>query len=74
MLLLQNQENLFPEYPPYIQKWKDQLNALLAANTGQPLDKVVKDTDRDYYMNAEESVGYGVVDEVVARKPIREES
>ena len=44
---------------------RDKLNKILAKHTGQSLDKIVKDTDRDYFMSAEEAKAYGVVDEVI---------
>jgi ATP-dependent Clp protease protease subunit len=46
---------------------KQQLNQILAQNTGQPLDKIEKDTDRDYIMTAEQGVEYGLIDRVVSR-------
>ncbi len=52
-----------------IQRLKDTLNRILAEHTGQPLERVVKDTDRDCFMSAEEAVQYGLVDEVVRRRP-----
>jgi ATP-dependent Clp protease, protease subunit len=44
---------------------KDRLNEILAHHTGQPLDRVVKDSDRDFFMSADEAKEYGLVDEVV---------
>lgn len=49
-----------------ILKLKDQLNRMLAKHTGQPVEKIEKDTDRDYFMSAEEAKNYGLVDEVIA--------
>ncbi|MEA2097701.1 MAG: ATP-dependent Clp protease proteolytic subunit [Patescibacteria group bacterium] len=49
----------------HILKIKERLNKILAKNTGQPLTKVEKDSDRDYYMSAEEARKYGVVDKIV---------
>ena len=46
-------------------KLKDKLNRLLAKHTGQPLEKVERDTDRDNYMSAEEAQAYGVIDQVI---------
>lgn len=46
-------------------KMKAQLNQLLAVHTGQPLEKIEKDADRDHYMSADEAKAYGLVDEVV---------
>lgn len=44
---------------------KQKLNEILAANTGQPLDKIAVDTERDYYMSAEEAKEYGIIDSVI---------
>ena len=52
----------------HIAKTKRTLNEILAANTGQPLEVVEKDTDRDNYMSAEEALAYGLIDGVVAPK------
>ncbi len=49
-----------------ILKMKDRLNEILAKHTGQDLKKIQKDTDRDYFMSAEEAKEYGVIDEVIA--------
>lgn len=48
---------------------KNQINQILARHTGQTLDKISKDTDRDYFMSPEEAKKYGLVDEVFERKP-----
>ncbi len=52
-----------------ILKTKESLNQILSKHTGQPIDKIYKDTDRDYYMSADEAKAYGLVDEVFERKP-----
>jgi len=49
-------------------KIKDKLNQILAKHTGQPLTKVEKDTDRDFYLSAEEAKEYGIIDEVIKTK------
>jgi len=49
-----------------ILKMKDKINQILAQHTGQSLEKIQKDTDRDYFMSAEEAKDYGLVDEVIA--------
>ena len=49
-------------------KMKEQLEGILARHTGQPLDKIKRDTDRNYFMSAEEAKDYGVVDEVIERR------
>ncbi|TSC67406.1 MAG: ATP-dependent Clp protease, protease subunit [Parcubacteria group bacterium Gr01-1014_72] len=48
-----------------ILKTRDKLNKILAKNTGKPLSEIEKDVDRDYYMSAEESKKYGIIDEVL---------
>ena len=52
-----------------ILKTREQLNRILAERTGQPLDKIARDTERDYYLNAEEAKDYGLVDEVISKRP-----
>jgi ATP-dependent Clp protease protease subunit len=49
----------------HILKVRDRLNTILAKDTGQPLKKISKDTDRDYYMSAEEAKAYGIIDKIV---------
>ena len=51
-----------------ILKTKKKLNETLAANTGQPYEVVARDTERDYYMSAEEAKAYGLVDEVIKNR------
>ena len=51
-----------------ILKIKDRLNQIIHERTGQPLDKVVNDTDRDNYLSAEESVEYGLIDQVLTTR------
>lgn len=51
-----------------ILKTKQKLNEMLAAHTGQPLDKIERDTDRDNFMSAEEAVEYGLVDAVLSHR------
>ena len=48
---------------------RERLNAELAANTGQPVEKIAIDVERDYHMNAEQAKAYGVVDAVIERRP-----
>ncbi len=48
-----------------ILKLRDQINGILVQHTGQSLDKIQKDTDRDYFMSAQESKDYGLIDEVI---------
>jgi ATP-dependent Clp protease protease subunit len=50
-----------------ILKTKDQINKILAKNTSQPLKKIEKDTDRDFYMDPTEAKKYGVIDKIINR-------
>ena len=52
-----------------ILRTKDQMNRILAERTGQPLEKVQRDTERDYFMIADEAKEYGIVDEVISKRP-----
>lgn len=52
----------------WMQRTKDKLNRILADATGQPLEKIVLDTDRDHFMSAEEGLAYGLIDKVVVSK------
>ena len=47
---------------------KDRLNKLLAAHTGQPLERIEQDTDRDYFMSGAEAADYGLIDSVLERR------
>ncbi len=49
----------------WILKTREKLNSILALNTGQSLDRVEKDTDRDNFMSAEEAASYGLIDKVI---------
>ena len=53
-----------------ILRLKQRLNDILAERTGQPLEKIVADSDRDYIMEAEEAKAYGLVDEVIEKKDL----
>ncbi len=48
-----------------ILRYKALLNGLLAKHTGQPIEKIERDTDRDFYMSAEEALAYGLIDEIL---------
>jgi len=54
-----------------ILRTKDVLNRLLSEHTGQPLDKIAQDTERDFFMSAEEAKEYGLIDEVFKLKKQR---
>ena len=51
-----------------IVKMRDNLNKILSDKTGQPLEKIAKDTDRDNFMSAEEATEYGLIDEVISSR------
>ena len=51
---------------------KTRLNQLMAEHTGQPLERIERDTDRDFFMSAEEAKEYGLVDQVIVRRPVAE--
>ncbi len=54
-----------------ILKMKDTLNKIMSNHTGQPLEKIHTDTDRDFFMSGEDAKAYGLVDEVIAKKAPR---
>ncbi|MDR1255542.1 MAG: ATP-dependent Clp protease proteolytic subunit [Puniceicoccales bacterium] len=49
-----------------MEKTRNELNRILAESSGQPLEKITKDTDRDFYMNAQEAIEYGLADRIIA--------
>lgn len=51
----------------HILKTRDKLNHILSERSGQPLEKIEQDTERDNFMSAEEAVAYGLIDQVVTR-------
>lgn len=57
-----------------ILKIKDLVHRILAEHTGQPLDKIGEDTERDYFMDSEEALAYGIIDKVITRREIQEET
>jgi ATP-dependent Clp protease, protease subunit len=50
-----------------ILKLRDHLNELISERTGQPMEKIEKDTDRDYFMSAQEALEYGIIDKIITR-------
>jgi ATP-dependent Clp protease protease subunit len=52
----------------HILRTKENLNKILAKNTGKPFDQIEKDSDRDYYMSADDAKKYGLIDEVMKPK------
>jgi len=53
-----------------ILRLRHKLDEILAAHTGQPLEKIQEDTDRDFFMSGEEAVKYGLIDEVIVKRDI----
>ncbi len=51
-----------------LENTKDKLNKLISEATGKPLDKVKEDTDRDYWLNADEAVSYGLISRIVTKR------
>jgi len=52
-----------------ILKLRDRLNEVLSSHTGQAVDQIARDTERDYYMNGDEARAYGIVDQVAVHRP-----
>lgn len=52
----------------WILRTKERINEILSERTGQPIEKIARDTDRDFFMSAEEAKEYGIIDEVFTRK------
>ncbi|MDR1595784.1 MAG: ATP-dependent Clp protease proteolytic subunit [Puniceicoccales bacterium] len=50
-----------------MEKTRAELNRILAAASGQPIEKITRDTDRDFYMNAEEAIEYGLADKIIKK-------
>jgi ATP-dependent Clp protease protease subunit len=50
---------------------KDRLNTELSDRTGQPLDRIQQDTDRDFFMSPSEAVDYGLIDSVIDKRPVK---
>ncbi|PKN36122.1 MAG: ATP-dependent Clp protease proteolytic subunit [Deltaproteobacteria bacterium HGW-Deltaproteobacteria-19] len=55
-----------------ILRLKDRLNAILSELTGQPLSKVQADTERDYYLESQQAREYGIIDEVLEKRPVKD--
>jgi ATP-dependent Clp protease protease subunit len=56
-----------------ILRTREVLNGILANHTGQPIERIATDTDRDFYMNAEEAKQYGVVDDILTKQKVEAE-
>lgn len=50
---------------------RERINKILSERTGQPMERITKDTDRDYYMTADEAVAYGIIDQVVESRSLK---
>ncbi|MEH7884227.1 ATP-dependent Clp endopeptidase proteolytic subunit ClpP [Bacillus sp. JJ1609] len=50
-----------------ILKLREHINSIISERTGQPLEKIAKDTDRDYFMSAQEALGYGIIDKIITK-------
>ncbi len=55
-------------YTKEMVKMREQLNVILAKHTGKPIEQIQKDTDRNYFMSAEESKDYGLIDEIIEKR------
>ena len=66
----QGQASDFDIHAREILKARDRLNDILAIHTGQPLDKIAADTDRDRFMSADEAVAYGIIDSVLSKREL----
>ena len=53
----------------WILKIKQRINRILAERTGQPIEVIERDTERDFFMTAEEALKYGIIDKVIERRP-----
>jgi ATP-dependent Clp protease protease subunit len=51
-----------------ILKIKERLNTILSLHTGQPVEKIIKDSDRNFFMSSEEALHYGIIDEIIRNK------
>jgi len=54
-----------------ILRLKDELNRILANLTDQPIEKIQSDTERDYYMTSDQAKAYGLIDEIIVKKPLK---
>ena len=51
-----------------ILKLKEKLNKIMAKNTGQPLEKIQQDTERDYFLSSKDAKNYGIIDKIIENK------
>ena len=64
----QGQASDFEIHAKEILTIRDRLNRIMAQHTGQPLDVIARDTDRDNFMSADEGVAYGLIDKVISKR------
>jgi len=57
-----------------ILRLREELNAILAKHTSQSLEKIQKDTERDFYMTGQQAKEYGIIDEVIEKRPVRSQT
>lgn len=55
-----------------ILKIRDTINQIIATHTGQPIERIIKDTERDFFMSAEEAKEYGLIDRIITRREIKD--
>ena len=55
-----------------IMRMQEKIRNIIANHTGQPMDKIIHDTDRDFFLSAEQAVEYGIVDEILSGPPAKE--
>jgi ATP-dependent Clp protease protease subunit len=55
-----------------ILKSREEINQILAQHTGRPIEQIAKDTDRDFYMSAQQAKDYGIVDDILTKPPVTE--
>lgn len=65
---MQGQAEDMKIHAEWILKTREKLNRILVSNTGQPIEVIERDTDRDHFMGAEEAMAYGIVDKVIAER------
>ena len=65
---MQGQASDIKIHADHIIRTKDKLNRILASNTGRPLEEIVRDTDRDNFLSAEEAKEYGLIDKVFDKR------
>lgn len=65
---MQGQASDIKIHADHILRTKTKLNEILAKNTGKPLDEIIKDTDRDNFLTADEACAYGLVDKVIEKR------